>query len=141
MLDILFNKGRIRAGRVRADRRRAIFFLIALAGLLPSALVLWFTSLAIRNEQLAAAKIEEEAHQVWANPGNFLLALQLRAHNPFVLESSTRDDLRRSVHTAPGRVEALPDEGAEGLQDGAAAELARQARDHQDRELVEEPSR
>ena len=64
MLDILFNKGRIRAGRVRADRRRAIFILIALAGLLPSALVLWFTSLAIRNEQLAAAKIEEEAHQV-----------------------------------------------------------------------------
>jgi signal transduction histidine kinase len=67
MLDFFSNKGRIRTGRIRTDRRRAVFILIALAGVLPSALVLWFTSLAIRNEQLAVAKVEEEAHQVLLN--------------------------------------------------------------------------
>jgi signal transduction histidine kinase len=59
MLDKRFNKS-----GVQSDRSRAVFILIALAGILPSALVWWFTSLAIRNEQLATAKIEEEAHQV-----------------------------------------------------------------------------
>src|SRR5262245_25479 len=49
---------------VHRERTRAVFILIALAGILPSALVLWFASLAVRNEQLAAAKAEEESHQV-----------------------------------------------------------------------------
>jgi signal transduction histidine kinase len=63
MLDNVFKKG----SRIQTDRSRAVFILIALAGLLPSALVLWFTSLAIRNEQLAAAKAAEEAHRVLLN--------------------------------------------------------------------------
>jgi two-component system, OmpR family, phosphate regulon sensor histidine kinase PhoR len=50
--------------RAPTDRSRAVFILIALAGVLPSALVLWFASLAIRSEQLATTQIEEEAHQV-----------------------------------------------------------------------------
>jgi len=62
MLDSFFGKG-----RVQTDRSRAVFVLIALAGVLPSALVLWFASLAIRNEQLATAQIAEEAHQVLLN--------------------------------------------------------------------------
>jgi signal transduction histidine kinase len=62
MLDSLFSKR-----RAQTDRSRAVFILIALAGVLPSALVLWFASLAIRNEQLATAQIEEEAHQVLLN--------------------------------------------------------------------------
>jgi len=62
MLDSVFKNG-----RVQTDRRRAIFILIALAGVLPSALVLWFANLAIRNEQLAAARIAEEAQQVLLN--------------------------------------------------------------------------
>ena len=62
MLDKFFNKG-----RVQTDRTRAVFILIAVAGILPSALVLWFTSVAIRNEQLATAKIEEEANRVLLN--------------------------------------------------------------------------
>lgn len=67
MLDNLFNKGGAPANRIRADRRRALFVLIAVAGVLPSALVLWFTSLAIRNEQFASARIAEEAQQVLLN--------------------------------------------------------------------------
>jgi signal transduction histidine kinase len=59
MLDSFFTKR-----RVQTDRSRAVFILIALAGVLPSALVLWFASLAIRSEQLATAQIEEEAHRV-----------------------------------------------------------------------------
>ncbi|MGC3981849.1 MAG: HAMP domain-containing sensor histidine kinase [Steroidobacteraceae bacterium] len=59
MLKKFFSKSRI-----QTDRSRAVFVLIALAGVLPSALVLWFTSLAIRNEQLATARIAEESQQV-----------------------------------------------------------------------------
>jgi signal transduction histidine kinase len=53
--------------RMRIDRGRSVFILIALAGILPSTLVLWFASLAVRNEQLATAKVEEEAQQVLLN--------------------------------------------------------------------------
>ncbi len=67
MLGTILKRNSVRAAPIRTDRRRAVFILIAMAGVLPSALVLWFTSVAIRNEQLAAATIEEEAHQVLLN--------------------------------------------------------------------------
>jgi signal transduction histidine kinase len=62
MLDKLFKRS-----RNHADRSRAVFILIGLAGILPSALVLWFASLAIRNEQLATAQVEEKAQQLYLN--------------------------------------------------------------------------
>ena len=45
------------------ERTRIFLFLFLLAAVLPSALVLWFTSVAIRNEQLARRQLEFEARE------------------------------------------------------------------------------